>query len=141
MRETNEKFLSLIIGAALILIISAIGIVIILEESKEIIPQYTTSYETIDITVAQEIMASTTNLTVIDCREGCGRCQFNKGHLPGAILSDNPLDFYNSTDDILVYSVDGSVGADFCQQLVNHTYGAIYNLEGGYNAWTNETQD
>jgi len=42
---------------------------------------------------------------------------------------------YNSTEDILVYSKDGTVGEDFCQDITGHVYGEIYNIDGGYNAW------
>ena len=81
---------------------------------------------------------TTRNLSIIDVRglEGCGNCQFNKGgHLPGAELNMNAQTLYNTTDDILVYSVDGSVGADFCMNLTSHVYGKIYNLDGGFDAW------
>ena len=53
----------------------------------------------------------------------------------GAVLNDNPETLYNSSEDILVYSKDGTVGAGFCQDLINNVYGNIYNLDGGINAW------
>ena len=100
--------------------------------------QYASFYTNISAQTAYDLINVTSNLTVIDCRglEGCSQCQFNKGHLPGAQLNMNSLTLYNSTNDILVYSKDGTVGAGFCQELVGHVYGEIYNLDGGYEAWT-----
>ena len=43
--------------------------------------------------------------------------------------------FYETENITLVYSRDGEVGKDFCQELVGHVYGKIYNLEGGWDAW------
>lgn len=107
------------------------------------IPTYTTTFQNITSKEAYNLINITENLTVIDCRgrEGCSHCQFNRGHLPGAELNDNPITLYQNesdyqnTTDILVYSVNGSVGVDFCTELLGHVYGKIYNLEGGYEAW------
>jgi rhodanese-related sulfurtransferase len=106
-------------------------------------PTYTKSFLNITAKEAYNLINITENLTVIDCRglEGCSTCQFNKGHLPGAELNDNPTTLYQNesdyknTTDILVYSVNGSVGVNFCSDLLGHVYGKIYNLDGGYEAW------
>ncbi len=98
---------------------------------------YTTSFSNIDPSEAYDLINSSSNLDVVDCRglEGCSSCQFNHGHLPSARLNSNALTLYDSTEDILVYSKDGSVGSSFCSDLVGHVYGKIYNIKGGYNAW------
>ena len=101
---------------------------------------YVQSYTNISVADASELLNTSTdmNISVIDVRglEGCGSCQFkNKGHLPGAVLNSNPDSLFNSTGIYIIYSVDGTVGANFSQQLVNHVYGKIYNLEGGFEAW------
>ncbi len=101
---------------------------------------YAQNYTNISVAEAYDIMNTTTdmNLSIIDVRglEGCGTCQFkNKGHLPGAVLNSNPNSLFNSTAVFIIYSVDGTVGANFSQDLVNHVYGKIYNLEGGIEAW------
>ena len=105
-------------------------------ENNNKIP-YTTIFYNITPKEAYNLINNTENLTIIDCRglEGCSHCQFNRGHLPGAELNDNPTTLYQNTADILVYSVNGNVGEDFCLDLLNHVYGKIYNLIGGYNAW------
>jgi len=100
--------------------------------------RYTTIYTNVTADAAYNLINENVNLKIIDCRglEGCGPCAFkNEGHIKGADLNSNPETLYNCSDDILVYSVDGIVGASFCNDLINHVYGKIYNLEGGINAW------
>ena len=98
-------------------------------------------YYTVSVSEAYDLINKSQKneieLTIVDCRglEGCSLCQYNRGHLPDAVRNDNPLTLYNLTKDILVYSVNGSVGEDFCKELVGHVYGKIYNLEGGWEAW------
>ncbi len=105
-------------------------------ENNNKIP-YTSFFTNITVAEAYNLINITENLKIIDCRglEGCSHCQFNRGHLPGAELNDNPTTLYQNSADILVYSVDGSVGEDFCSDLLDHVFGNIYNLIGGYNAW------
>jgi rhodanese-related sulfurtransferase len=51
-------------------------------------------------------------------------------------LNINPLVHFNTTENLLIYSKNGTVAEeDFCKVLVNHVYGKIYNLEGGFDAW------
>lgn len=87
------------------------------------------------------------NLIIIDARvlyKACPPCLetlFKNGHIPGAILDTelNPEVYYqdlNETSDILVYTQhDSSKTVAFCNSLVGHVYGNIYNLKDGYNAW------
>ena len=98
---------------------------------------YTTSFLNVNPETAYNLMNNTDNLTIIDCRgiEGCGPCEFNRGHLPGAIKNINPFTLFNSTTDILVYSINGSVGEQFCEDLLYNVTVNVYNLEGGFEAW------
>jgi len=138
----NEKKIQLLF----IIILVAISVCAVLyltiqaiwTEEPPVETQYTSSYTNISPQAAYDLINTTNNLSIIDCRgrEGCGLCQFNnQGHIPGAELNQNSLTLYNYTADILVYSKNGSVGEEFCQELVNHVYGEIYNLEGGFEAW------
>jgi len=74
---------------------------------------------------------STKNLTIIDIR-AC-KCNYETNHLPGAVWDINPKSFYNTTDDLLVYDIDGSKSIDFCKKLVNNVYGKIMFLQGGFD--------
>lgn len=158
-KEGTKK--SEIIVAIVICIIAAAAIAVIFtwpagEASNQQTPEtpvgskYTSVYSNITAGAAYDLINNTVNLSVIDCRclDGCGSCQFNHGHLPGAVLflpspctvdeqefRNALVSHYNSTNDILVYSKDGTNGASFCKELVGHVYGKIYNLEGGYTAW------
>jgi len=101
-------------------------------------PALTTSYENISVIQAHKIL-DMNDTKVIDIRglEGCGTCQFNKGHLPGALRYTDPTELYNLSNTLLIYSVNGIKGEWFCEQLMGHVYGKVYNLAGGWNAWTN----
>jgi len=143
--KTNKKektFITISVLILTILIISGLTYAFYFTEQKPNEPVFTSSYENITPVQAYELINKSRdteyNLTVIDCRglEGCSSCQFNHGHLPEAVLNSNYLTLYNSTNDILVYSRDGTVGASFCENLTGHVYGKIYNLDGGYYAWS-----
>jgi len=101
----------------------------------------TSSYKNISPEAAYNLINKSSNLVIIDCRglEGCGSCQIKKeGRLDFdfVYLNQNPYVHYNTTKNLLIYSKNGSVAEeDFCKVLVNHVYGRIYNLEGGFYAW------
>lgn len=98
--------------------------------------KYTTFFTNISVDNAQELINNSLNLTIVDCR-GC-KCSYNKEQIPNAIWDKVPEHFYNTTNDLLIYCQCGETSVEFCEKLVNHTYGAIYNLEGGIDAWKNE---
>jgi rhodanese-related sulfurtransferase len=100
--------------------------------------KYAKYFTNITASAAYELINNSIYLTIIDCRslEGCGYCSFkNEGHIKGAELNSNAKTLYNWSEDILVYSKNGTAGASFCQELINKVYGKIYNLDGGINAW------
>jgi len=143
--KENKEALFIKISVVFLVIIISSGLIFIVltqKQNQENIPAYTMNYQDITPEEAYDFINKSRNidynLTIIDCRglEGCSSCQFSKGHLPGATLNQNYETLYNYTIDILVYSKDGGVGATFCQNLTGHVYGAIYNLEGGYEAWS-----
>jgi rhodanese-related sulfurtransferase len=152
MNNSNEKKLPLleivfVLSFVIILILALLNFWIWInpeENEDNNVIKYTTSYTNLSVGEAWNFINTTTeNLTIIDCRglEGCSTCQYNRGHIPGAERNDNPLTLYNYSDDILVYSVNGSVGATFCEDLVNNVYGKIFNLAGGWNAWKKHYDD
>jgi len=137
MDEDMKKCWGIIVCAMILLAVFTIILAVTANTLIEHKPSFTEVYDNIDKEKTKEIINITNNLTIADIRglEGCGSCQFNKGHLPGAERYTNPEALYNCTSDILVYSVDGTKGEWFCSQLLGHVYGKIYNLEGGWNAW------
>jgi len=132
-----KKFWTIVFFVFLLLSILTMALVVINDSILNNQIRFTQSYQNITVEKAKEIINSTYNLSVIDVRglEGCSACQFRKGHLPGAVMNTNPETLYNSTNDILVYSRDGTKSAWFCEQLMGHVYGKVYNLEGGWNVW------
>ena len=143
--ETNKKEnkkLEIFAAIALvaILVISIIYLIIFFiqtpQQSEKSV--YASYFTNVTADVAYDLINYSINLTIIDCRglEGCGTCSFkNDGHIKGATLNSNPETLYNWSEDILVYSKDGIVGANFCKDLINNVYGNIYNLDGGINSW------
>jgi len=104
------------------------------EEQEQ--PNYTTSYTAIDPEAAYEIVFNNSQyLIVVDIRS-CD-CSYDKGHIPHAIWQPSPTAFYETTSDLLIYCNDGELSVTFCEDLLNHTYGAIYLLDGGIEAWKN----
>lgn len=105
------------------------------KEEKEKGPTLTQEVTYINIPTAKNIIENTTNLTIIDCRGGC-KCSW-KTKLPNAIWAIQTIRFYNSTNDLLIYCLDGTKSPSFAERLVGHVYGKIYNMDGGWNAWIN----
>ena len=135
MNKKNIK-ITLAIISLFLLIISTIYIIFIRlpTDFSEEIP-YTSSYKRVNVSVAKQLIESDLNLTVVDCTGGCKSCVWKNGKIPRAEWINQPEFLYNTTEDILVYSYDGTTSITFCNQLVNHTYGKIYHLNGGLIAW------
>jgi hypothetical protein len=140
-KKENKK-LEKIAAVALftILIISLTYLLISFIQSPQSSEQirYASYFTNLSADATYNLIKNSINLTIIDCRglEGCGHCTFkNDGHIKGAELNSNAKTLYNWSEDILVYSKNGTVGAGFCQELINNVYGKIYNLDGGINAW------
>ena len=130
----NLKYL-LVLAIAGALLVAGVDLIINPSRFK---PEPTTTYEGISVNNAITLL-NTEDVHVIDVRglEGCGECEFNKGHLPNAFLYDNPEELYRLKNTLLIYSTDGVMGEWFCEQLMGNVYGKVYNLEGGWDAWRN----
>ena len=97
-------------------------------------PTFTTTYSGLSPTQGYTLInSSEDSIIIVDVRE-C-QCNYNKGHIPNAIWNINPRSFYNETKDLLIYENKESLSLDFCESLKGHTYGSIYYLKGGMDAW------
>jgi len=144
MKSNHKKIILLIFGIIIILSIITLSLIIVFKPpypEKSIIPQYTTSYENVNVSFAKELIETSLNLTIVDCSGGCRDCTWKNGyHLPRAQWIEFPETLYNYTSDILVYCQYGIKSVDFCEQLLNHVYGKIYHLNGGYIAWIKDEE-
>lgn len=137
----REKIIVISITSILfaILIVSFVVIINgpIFDLFNDDISTYTLSYDTINVSTAKDLINDAhINLTIVDCTGGCQPCNWKDGHIPGANWNDHPYSLYNTTNDILVYCKEGGEKSiNFCEQLMGHVYGDVYNLEGGYSAW------
>ena len=130
------------LGTCITILIVLVAVSIVCMVNPRIVPWYpygkeTSTYSNLTVEKVKELIETNASITILDVRalEGCGSCQFNNGHLPGAILTSDAKKYYNATYDILVYSKDGTVGEEFCKELKYHVYGNIYNLQGGWEEW------
>ena len=135
--KENMKIKTILLLSFFLILISGIYLVFVslplefLEEEAT----YTSSYERVNVDVAKQLIETDLNLTVVDCTGGCQSCVWKNGKLPRAEWIESSLFFYNTTEDLLVYSYDGTKSITFCEQLVNYTYGKIYHLDGGLIVW------
>lgn len=141
--EDIEKKIQLIFIIALVAItVGAVICFALLSNFNESInqgpsgPTFTMTYSAISSDDAYNLTSTGHNLTIIIDVRSCS-CNYNQGHIPYAIWNPNPKDFYNHTKDLLIYDNTGAKSIEFCEQLINQTYGTIYYLEGGINAWKN----
>ena len=101
-------------------------------DGNNIEQEYTSFFLNVTIDDVNEMMANNSNLILVDCRT---KPIYERGWIPNAICITEPEDLYNTTSDVLVYSQNGGFSYIFCKNLINHTFGALYNLHGGYQAW------
>jgi hypothetical protein len=130
-KKPREKIFTIILIT--IVLIAAIFLLYFNIFSGQNVKQLTTTYSGISPSNAYDLINTTKNLTIIDMRN-C-RCNYEKNHLHGAIWDINPSSFYNTSNDLLVYDINGTQSIDFCKRLVNNVYGRIMYLEGGIDRW------
>ena len=135
--KDNEKKIQvvLIIVLVVISVSAAVGLSIFYynENKGPTGPVITVIYSGITPETAYDLTVNDKDLLVIDVRT-C-KCNYNSGHLPNATWANNPLGYYNTTSDLLIYENNETLSIEFCEQLINHTYGKLLYLEGGINAW------
>jgi rhodanese-related sulfurtransferase len=133
----KEKKIRTVLIVLLILItaISVVGLTYIYypNDGELTDNKITVTYAGISPRNASNLINTSDNIIIVDIRE-C-KCNYNKGHLIDAVWDINPLNFYNSTSDLLIYDNFEDICIDFCEILVNNTYGDIYYLQGGITAW------
>ena len=114
-----------------------------LNNNNDSIPTLTTCYTNITAQKAYNIIYyENKNITIIDVPT-TGITRYNESHLEDAIMIDDQKYFpegietlYNTKNDILIYDDDGmGTGIFYCEKLINHTYGKIYYLTGGFSEW------
>ena len=98
-------------------------------------PTYTTNYTSISPEEAYNMVYNSTNPIIIVDARNCD-CAYKDGHIIGAIWKTSPLPLYDTLEDTLIYCEDGEQSSRaFCEKFIGHTYGQIYHLDGGIEAW------
>ena len=138
--EQKQSKKSEIAIAALLITITVIAVVYLNfyytadnnQDNTDII--HSASYQNLTAEAAYNLKNNVEDLLIVEI----GSCQCKwKGNCidPNALWTVNPADLINETRDILVYSYSGDDVIEFCDALVNKTYGEIYYIEGGTQAW------
>lgn len=84
-----------------------------------------------------QLIKSNPTATIVDCSSDNTYFSGNQ-KIPNAIWSRNPLTLYDRKETLILYSTDdGSESIEYAKELMNHVYGQVYILEGGFNAWQN----
>lgn len=103
---------------------------------------FLTPVKSIDTEQARTYLAdkSVDDVTILDVRQPA---EYASGHIPGAVLAPLPeiTDHMNRIDrktPILVYCASGGRSRMAAQLLSGQGFGEIYNLSGGFNAWSDE---
>lgn len=138
--ETNKKdgILNKLIAIVFICIItlSALYFVFPREEASTNEIEILSTVTNVTAVVASDLIHDTDELLILDVRT-C-KCKWRGGHIPGAIHTVIPEEFYNVTADLLIYDQNGTKeSVEFSNKLVNMTKGKIYRLEKGIIAWEN----
>lgn len=154
--ENNSKTI-IVLFVSIIAIISTVSVLFIfssnnfffLEDTSNsihttvnnttIMPTYTTSYTNISVDDAYMNWFNNESIYFIDVRP-CA-CSYKDKHIIDANLTShfsNGLEtLFNTTSDIVFYDWTNDVKrvSDYCETMVNNTYGGIFYLQDGYNAW------
>ena len=108
-------------------------------------PVLTAFYSAISPEEAYELINTSLEVAIIDVRSACP-CNYDTEHIgeEGKFKAIKNVQkeadqFYNVTIDLLIYDMDGGSDAiNYCELLVNHTYGKICYIEGGFASWKNK---
>ena len=145
----KKKKIYIILAIAVILISAsaAVGLTIslgIFKEPEPTGPFLTTSYEAITAENAYNLINTSQQFYIIDTRP-CS-CKYNAEHIGEednfeAILPlENDSELYNLSIDLIIYdSFGGDNAITYCERFVNHTYGKICYIEGGFQSWKNRS--
>ena len=77
--------------------------------------RYTTFFTNLTVENAQELINKTVNLTIIDYRN---KDIYDIEWIPNAIFGSAPENFFNETNDLLIYSYNGGFSTEFCKKLI-----------------------
>lgn len=121
----------IVIGSATALTLSAN-----ITGQKPVLKEYTKSYSGITAQEAKELVDNNINIIIVDIRT-CD-CDYKKGHIPTAIWQFHPPNLYDTAQDLLIYCQNGNKSIPYCEELIGHTYGAIYYIEDGIDSWEKE---
>ena len=103
----------------------------------------TSTYSALSPVEAYDLINTSEQVIIIDVRGRCP-CNYDTEHIGKedsfkALKRTEPefSEFFNETSDIIIYDDGGTTAIEWCEGLVNHTYGKICLITGGFNSWKN----
>lgn len=104
-------------------------------------PVLTTTYSALSPLEAYDLINTSEQFIVIDVRNRCP-CNWDTDHIGlnntfRALKRTEPefSEFFNETSDIIIYDDGGNTAIEWGEGLVNHTYGKICYIIGGFPSW------
>ena len=111
------------------------------EEPPELV--LTSTYSALSPAEAYDLINTSEQVIIIDARGRCP-CNYDTEHIGKedsfkALKRIEPefSEFFNETSGIIIYDDGGTTAIEWCEGLVNHTYGKICLITGGFDSWKN----
>lgn len=144
---STKKLISLLLIISIAVIVSFLAYNLYIQKqnsnNNNHISLLTTSFTNISVQNAYNLIYNQNkNITIIDVPTK-GITRYNESHLENAIMVDDESHLpegletlFYINNDILIYDDDGvGIGKFYCEKLLNHTYGKIYYMIGGFSEW------
>ena len=107
---------------------------------------FTNSYSLLSIHEVYDLIYNQSKEVILVDVPSTGISRYNGSHLENALSIHDKNHFpqgikslYNTTEDVIFYDDFDDLGDEFgvyyCKELVNHTYGNIYYMQGGLTEW------
>ncbi|MCK4365966.1 MAG: rhodanese-like domain-containing protein [Thermoplasmatales archaeon] len=103
----------------------------------------TSTYSALSPVETYDLINSSEQVIIIDVRSRCP-CNWDTEHIGlednfRALKRTEPefSEFFNETSDIIICDNGGTTAIEWCEGLVNHTYGKICLITGGFDSWKN----
>ncbi len=150
MREKKMVFIT--VFAAIVLVIVGLSYFILnggldqdnTENTDDL--NYTSTYSELSIHEVYDLIYNQSKDIILVDVPSTGISRYNESHLENALLIHSKNHFpqgikslYKTKKDVIFYDDFDDLGDEFgiynCKQLVNHTYGNIYYMQGGLTDW------
>jgi len=148
-KPVKKKKTPILFIFVVIIIIAGAAVVLgfqlgIFGEPEPYVPVLASSFSSITAEEAYDLINTSSQYIIIDSRP-CP-CKYNTEHIglngsfEATLPPDNDSELYNLTIDLIIYDAYGNLDAtNYCERFINHIYGKICYIEGGFSSWKNNS--